>query len=171
MKRSKRYRTLILFASMGMGATGSLLQTGRVAQAATAEERHTTMAEERHTAAAKRYTVRAGAPTQATLISAATPKGQSQQSSPSADISLNKQANSESIAAADRALTSGINAIRQGNITAAITAFEQAVSLNPSSAAAQYNLGLALRQNNQLQAAANAFWQATQADPDFALAY
>ncbi|MEL7050596.1 MAG: tetratricopeptide repeat protein, partial [Cyanobacteria bacterium J06588_5] len=72
---------------------------------------------------------------------------------------------------ADRALTEGITFIRQGDIAAAIAAFEQAASLNPNSAPAHYNLGLALRQNNQLQAAATAFWEATQADPGFVLAY
>ncbi len=74
-------------------------------------------------------------------------------------------------AEADRALTEGLDSIRQGDVTAAIASFETAVSLDPSSAAAHYNLGLALRQNNQLQAAASAFWEATQADPEFVLAY
>lgn len=82
-----------------------------------------------------------------------------------------KQSADPSAVEADQALTEGLNFIRQGDIVAAIASFERSVSLNPNSAAAQYNLGLALRQNNQLQAAATAFWQATQADPEFVLAY
>ena len=73
--------------------------------------------------------------------------------------------------AADNALEEGIGLIRQGNVEAAIEAFERAAALAPTSSAAHYNLGLALRQNNQLQPAATAFWRATQVDPTFALAY
>ncbi|MGB7248411.1 MAG: tetratricopeptide repeat protein, partial [Phormidesmis sp.] len=72
--------------------------------------------------------------------------------------------------AADSALAEGIGLVRQGNIDAAIAAFERSVALDPASAAAYYNLGLAQRQNNQIQAAATAFWQVTQADSTFALA-
>ena len=98
-------------------------------------------------------------------------QAQTKQVQPKQNTSSSPETNTETSAEADRVLTSGISFIRQGNITAAISAFEQAVSLTPNSAAAQYNLGLALRQNNQLQAAASAFWQATQADPEFVLAY
>ncbi len=141
MKRSKRYRAYLVLIVSVGISVGSLLQSDRVAQAAAAKEQPT--------------------------------KAQSVPSTPVAliEIPQSKQADSETVLQVDRALTNGINFIRQGNITAAIAAFEEAVSLNPNSAGAHYNLGLALRQNNQLQAAATAFWQSTQADPQFVLAY
>ena len=69
-------------------------------------------------------------------------------------------AQTQAESAVDRAISEGIEFVRRGNTESAIAAFEQAVSLDENSAAAQYNLGLALRQNDQLQASATAFWKA-----------
>jgi tetratricopeptide (TPR) repeat protein len=73
--------------------------------------------------------------------------------------------------AATEALNQGLQAIQSGKIEDAITAFREAIKLDPKLAAAHYNLGLALRQSGKLQPAADAFYQATQADPQFALAF
>jgi tetratricopeptide (TPR) repeat protein len=78
--------------------------------------------------------------------------------------------NTNSKAATD-SLNQGLQAIQLGKIEAAITAFRQAIKLDPKLAAAHYNLGLALRQSGKLQPAADAFYQATQADSQFALAF
>ena len=73
--------------------------------------------------------------------------------------------------AATDSLNQGLQAIQLGKVEAAITAFRQAIKLDPKLAAAHYNLGLALRQSGKLQPAADAFYQATQADSQFALAF
>jgi tetratricopeptide (TPR) repeat protein len=68
-------------------------------------------------------------------------------------------------------LNTGLNAIQQGQLPAAIEAFQTALQLNPQLVPARYNLGLALRQSGNLTGAIEAFSQTTQIDPNFALAF
>jgi Flp pilus assembly protein TadD len=68
--------------------------------------------------------------------------------------------NTNSKAATDF-LNQGLQAIQSVKIEDAITAFREAIKLDPKLAAAHYNLGLALRQSGKLQPAADAFYQAT----------
>ena len=68
-------------------------------------------------------------------------------------------------------LNTGLNAIQQGQLPAAIEAFQTGLQLNPQLVPARYNLGLALRQSGNLTGAIEAFSQTTQIDPNFALAF
>ncbi len=72
--------------------------------------------------------------------------------------------------AATLATNTGARELRQGHLSAALEQLRSAVKLNPRSAAAHYQLGLALRAQGDLSQAAAQFLKAHQLDPQLASA-